>query len=249
MKFICNSNVKIPSINKGEFMNRIITLFFITSLAFTTSCSITGCSTPHVKNTASVVSGELINGFRVLNFEKENHEFIVYRGDYIKFKFPSNDSEFQVAFPSLQILESTTGNPELDPYIKMKKVGSYNFIIDDINGKIHVKEYESSSYKAVYANEANNIINNIHPIILDVRTSREYHSGHLQDAILIPVHELQARIYELNKYKDNDILIYCRSGNRSTVASKMLIDNGFKRIYNMRDGIKGWNKHKFQIHS
>jgi len=182
-----------------------------------------------------------------LEFSKSNNDFIVYRGDYIKFKFLSNASEFQIEFPSLNITESTTGNPELDSYIKMKKVGQFEYTLDDVHGRIQVKEFESSSYQAVYAPEANQIIENIQPIILDVRSSGEFRSGHIPNAVLIPVQQLQSRMQEITQFKDRDILIYCRSGNRSTVASKMLIDSGFKRIYNMRDGIKGWSKYKFQI--
>ena len=47
-------------------------------------------------------------------------------------------------------------------------------------------------------------------------------------------------LLEIGEHKDQDILIYCASGNRSTVASKILIDAGFKRIYNLRHGIAEW---------
>jgi len=44
-----------------------------------------------------------------------------------------------------------------------------------------------------------------------------------------------------------DILIYCATGNRSTVASKILNDSGFKQIYNLRYGIYSWSKEKFPV--
>jgi rhodanese-related sulfurtransferase len=43
------------------------------------------------------------------------------------------------------------------------------------------------------------------------------------------------------------VLIYCATGNRSTVAAKILIDNGFKRIFNLRRGISGWEQEKLPV--
>jgi rhodanese-related sulfurtransferase len=53
---------------------------------------------------------------------------------------------------------------------------------------------------------------------------------------------LESRWREIEAHKDRDVLVYCRSGNRSTVASEILVRHGFKRLYNLRRGIKGWRK-------
>jgi rhodanese-related sulfurtransferase len=105
----------------------------------------------------------------------------------------------------------------------------------------------ANGYREVSANEAAQLINNEHPFILDVRTPGEYSSGHLQNAVLIPVQELQGRLKELAAYKDREILIYCASGYRSKVASKILIDNDFKQIANMRHGIYEWVKKNLPV--
>jgi rhodanese-related sulfurtransferase len=76
-------------------------------------------------------------------------------------------------------------------------------------------------------------------IILDVRTKEEYKTGRLRNSILIPLSELESRLGELNK--NAPILVYCRSGNRSVTASKILLNNGFNRIYNLRGGIIEWD--------
>jgi len=80
-----------------------------------------------------------------------------------------------------------------------------------------------------------------------VRTPGEYSRGHLKDSVLIPVQQLQARWQEIAGYKNKDVLIYCATGNRSTVAAKILIDNGFKRIFNLRQGISGWEREKLPV--
>jgi rhodanese-related sulfurtransferase len=58
---------------------------------------------------------------------------------------------------------------------------------------------------------------------------------------------LTAKTKEISGHKDKDLLIYCATGNRSTVAAKILIDNGFKRIFNLRQGISGWKRDKHPV--
>lgn len=72
--------------------------------------------------------------------------------------------------------------------------------------------------------------------ILDVRNKDEYDAGHIEGAVLIPLSELENRIDEVEEYKDKPVLVYCRSGNRSSQAVKILLDNDFLQIYHMKDG-------------
>jgi len=75
--------------------------------------------------------------------------------------------------------------------------------------------------------------------ILDVRTQQEYDFGHIPNAILIPVDELDDRLGELDETKA--ILVYCRTGV-SAQASQTLTDNGFSTVYNLEGGIVAWEK-------
>jgi rhodanese-related sulfurtransferase len=59
------------------------------------------------------------------------------------------------------------------------------------------------------------------------------------------VQEFEERINELPKNKD--ILIYCRSGNRSSQAVKILESKGYTKIYHMNEGITGWIAEGFQL--
>lgn len=77
-------------------------------------------------------------------------------------------------------------------------------------------------------------------LLLDVRTLEEYEAGHIDDATLIPVGELEARIDEVADYKDKNVLVYCRSGNRSVTASTILLKNGFTQVYNLKSGFSNW---------
>lgn len=76
--------------------------------------------------------------------------------------------------------------------------------------------------------------------ILDVRNKDEYDAGHIEGAVLIPLNELEKRLDEIEEYKDKPMLVYCRSGNRSSKAVKILLKNDFTQIYHMKDGYMNW---------
>ncbi|MBH1939389.1 rhodanese-like domain-containing protein [Mobilitalea sibirica] len=76
-------------------------------------------------------------------------------------------------------------------------------------------------------------------IILDVRTTQEFNSGHIEGAVLIPDYELAEVAEEQLKDKDAIILIYCRSGNRSAQAANTLQELGYTNLYDF-GGIIDW---------
>jgi len=82
-------------------------------------------------------------------------------------------------------------------------------------------------------------------LVLDVRTPPEFTGplGHINGAILIPLQELEQRLDELEPYKQEDIIVVCRSGNRSGKATIVLQKKGFKAI-NMEGGMLKWNSEK-----
>lgn len=81
--------------------------------------------------------------------------------------------------------------------------------------------------------------------ILDVRTQEEYDAGHIEDSTLIPVQVIDKRLDEIPK--DKKILVYCRTGHRSVQASEILVNNGFKEVYNMKGGIIGWTDAGYEV--
>ena len=70
-------------------------------------------------------------------------------------------------------------------------------------------------------------------VLIDVRTPEELTGplGKIDQAINIPLNELASRINELQKYKDDDIVVICRTQNRSASAADYLNQNGFKSKY------------------
>lgn len=79
--------------------------------------------------------------------------------------------------------------------------------------------------------------------ILDVRSKEEFDSGHIEGAYLIPVSELENRLAELPQ--DKPIIVHCMSGSRSTSAANILLEKGFKEIFNMKGGITEWQSKGF----
>ena len=69
-------------------------------------------------------------------------------------------------------------------------------------------------------------------VIVDVRTQQEYDAGHVQGAILIPYDQMEQRWQELQQYRDQPLLLYCRSGRRSGIAIDVLKSKGFTQLEN-----------------
>jgi rhodanese-related sulfurtransferase len=102
------------------------------------------------------------------------------------------------------------------------------------------------SYTDITVDEAKSLTQeNTDLVILDVRTKEEFEVSHLHNAILIPVSELANRLNELDK--DKKILVYCNTGIRSAIASRILVNNGFNLIYNMLGGIDDWIKAGYPV--
>lgn len=90
--------------------------------------------------------------------------------------------------------------------------------------------------------EATMLINREDAVIIDVRAQAEYARGHIPNAHHIPVNELEQRRSDLEKWKNQPIILCCVSGGRSNAAIGQLRKAGFERIYNLRGGIAEWEK-------
>ena len=95
-------------------------------------------------------------------------------------------------------------------------------------------------FSAVGPAAAISLINNEKTVLLDVRENNEIDSGMINDAIHIPLSSINKRLTELDKYKNDTVLVYCRSGNRSGSVCRTLTGRGFDRVYNLVGGIMAW---------
>ena len=99
---------------------------------------------------------------------------------------------------------------------------------------------QGAIYVNITAEEAKQIMDSKEGyIILDVRTQEEYDQGHIPGAILIPDTEIEATAEEVLTDKDQLLLVYCRSGRRSKLASEILVELGYTNIKEF-GGIIDW---------
>ena len=101
---------------------------------------------------------------------------------------------------------------------------------------IFIISCSNKGYKNINLKKAIKTINtSTNLILLDVRTAEEYSSGYIPNSINIDVlsSDFKSKIELLDKNKE--YLIYCRSGNRSTIASSIMATNGFIKIYNLNN--------------
>ena len=97
-----------------------------------------------------------------------------------------------------------------------------------------------AEYKKITAEEAKERMDKDDKVvILDVRTEEEYQEGHVPGAIVIPNETISSEPLEELPDMDQEILVYCRSGNRSAQAAKKLAEAGYTQVYDF-GGIIDW---------
>ena len=104
---------------------------------------------------------------------------------------------------------------------------------DGENGK-------ASTYEQITAEQAKTIMDTEKDyVIIDARTKEEFAEGHIENAILIPEYEIKDRAEKELPDKEQLILVYCRSGRRSKIASEELVKLGYTNVKEF-GGIIDW---------
>ncbi len=93
----------------------------------------------------------------------------------------------------------------------------------------------------VDGDKARDLIENEDAILVDVRTASEYNEHHIEGAELIPLDTILDNAEQRILNKDTKIIVYCRSGRRSSIAAKDLITLGYEHVYDL-GGIDSWDK-------
>lgn len=214
--------------------------------------------------TGDAPDGELVEGVRVIRLtaaETPGHlgKILVYRGESVRLVIPKVDHEYSLHIPAFDVSQEGTSGQEMAIEFKAKDVGIFPIFCNGSCpvgdgaqfGQVVVMNYESKETEAAFAelsaDQAKELIESGKALLVDVRTPSEYYAGHIAGAKLIPLGQISNRWTEIRDYKNKEILLYCRSGNRSVVASEVLIDKGFKKVYHLRPGIKGWTKAGYKV--
>lgn len=106
----------------------------------------------------------------------------------------------------------------------------------------------NSSFQDINSDELELMIKKEDLILLDVRTPTEYSNGHLISAVNINYYgdNFDKKIDELDKSKP--IVVYCKSGGRSSKSALKLAEKGFEQIYNLEGGFDQWIFYGKEVH-
>ncbi len=93
------------------------------------------------------------------------------------------------------------------------------------------------------------------PLIVDVREHSEFSAMHIEGSLHVPRGILESAcdynyeetIPELVEARDSDIVVVCRSGNRSVLAAYTMRLMGYTRICSMKTGLRGWNDYELPL--
>ena len=99
------------------------------------------------------------------------------------------------------------------------------------------------SNRNISVQEAHESLGDEEVLFLDVRTRQEFvNDGRIKNALLIPINSLEKKLIELEIHKQKKIIVYCRSGRRSQIATDILINNSFN-AFNMEGGFLAWKEY------
>jgi len=169
-------------------------------------------------------------------------------------------------FPLKQKIESGgkgTFQLSIKPTTKRNNIASKLTIISNdpaksvisfsIVGKVDMSEDVSSNImiNEIQINEAEKMIKSYKGkdelVILDVRTEDEYNSGCLEEALNIDFESSNFKKMITILDKQKTYLVYCRTGIRSKDAVELMSNMGFRKIYHMYEGIKGWKAQRLEL--
>lgn len=90
--------------------------------------------------------------------------------------------------------------------------------------------------------EATQLINRQDALVLDVREQAEFALSHILNSRGLPLSQLEARVGDVQKFKDKPVIVYCATGNRSSAAVATLKKHGFSNVVNLSGGFAAWQQ-------
>jgi rhodanese-related sulfurtransferase len=101
-------------------------------------------------------------------------------------------------------------------------------------------DHQAGKASQVDPTAAIRLMNNDDAVVVDVREAGDFSKGHIKNAKNIPMSSLKQQLDTVAKVKDLPVLMYCRSGNVSGKACRVLKRSGFTNVHNLTGGILGW---------
>ncbi|MCG8316218.1 MAG: rhodanese-like domain-containing protein [Pseudomonadales bacterium] len=94
--------------------------------------------------------------------------------------------------------------------------------------------------KSVSPQQLTNLVNKDEALVLDVRDTKEFREGHITGSKNIPYSSLQSKLGEIEKHKEQPIILVCKMGQHAGAAGRILSGAGFKDVRRLSGGVSGW---------
>ena len=107
----------------------------------------------------------------------------------------------------------------------------------------------TSSAGGVAPQAAVQLINRENAVTIDIRAKSDFESGHIIDAVNIPISDLSQAEKKLKKHKDKPLLVYCGAGSLSRKAVRELKQMGFEQTHALKGGLSAWQGENLPVTS
>lgn len=225
-------------------MNKRIKSIIITSMVVLTLVGVSGCSSKNKASYKSIKGDEAVKiiekeeGILLLDVRTEDE----YKASHIENgvnipleEVESRISEFEEYKDKPVLVYCRVGKRSAEASEILFKNGFTN--VSNMEDGVEEYEYKMVKYNDITGTQFEKMVSeNPEAIILDPRDAKDYNKGHVENAINIPLGELENRSKELDK--DKMVQIYCNVGRKSAEAASILESKGFKDVYNSIDGVK-----------
>jgi rhodanese-related sulfurtransferase len=95
--------------------------------------------------------------------------------------------------------------------------------------------------KPLSTGEAVLLMNHQDAVVIDLREPNEYSKGHILNALNIPFSTLKERQPQIDKYKNQPVILYCKGGTQGPTAAAQLKDAGFTQARYLKNGLFAWS--------
>ena len=89
------------------------------------------------------------------------------------------------------------------------------------------------------------LVSGQHPVVLDVRSEKEWSAGHIDGSRNVPLHHLRERLAEIPS--DKQLVVHCEGGYRSAIAASLLAQAGRTNVFDLVGGFKAWTASKLPV--
>jgi len=128
-------------------------------------------------------------------------------------------------------------------------IGNHPFLVGTFGVllALFIRNETQRGGRGVSPQELVNLVNKEGAVVLDVRDSKEFASGHIVDALNVPHTALESRLAELEKYKEKPVTIVCKMGQHAGAAGTVLRKAGFASVTRLVGGMTEWRNQNLPV--